>query len=257
MSLGDKHIIQGNDILFALGFLSRLPVQVNTEAAQERGAAAAWAYPVAGAVIGFIAVLAGALAGLLALPEYAVSAVILATLMMLSGALHEDGLADTFDGLWGAYDAENRLLIMKDSRVGTYGVLALGLSLITKFALIHALVSSGAALAIVGAAALSRAPMVMIMSAIPNARRDGISRNVGRPQTETALLAIIAGISISFLFSGPLAMLHGVVLITCASAVLAYVAQQKIGGQTGDILGASQQISEVILLATCVTAFAV
>lgn len=257
MPQDDKELVQRNDFTIALGLLSRLPIKVNIKAATDRGGAAAWAYPLAGACIGFIAVLLGTLAQLLGLPDIAVTVVILGSLMMVTGALHEDGLADTFDGLWGGHDASSRLAIMKDSAVGTYGMLALGLGLIARFSMIHMLVAADASLAIIGVAALSRAPLVVMMSNLPNARANGLSQSVGKPSIETALLALIVGLSLSLVFSGPLAMLHGAVLVACLTMLLAYTAKQKIGGQTGDILGASQQIAEVTLLATCVGAFAV
>ncbi|WP_380054148.1 adenosylcobinamide-GDP ribazoletransferase [Falsihalocynthiibacter sp. SS001] len=253
MPQNDTHLALASDIPAALGLLSRLPVKVNQEAAQQRGAAAAWAYPIAGAIIGFVAVLAGWLSMFLGLPDIAVAGITLATLVMVTGAMHEDGLADTFDGLWGGYTVERRLEIMKDSSIGAYGVVALALSIAVRFGLIYAIVRDGNLIALVGIAALSRAPMVVLMAKMENARKSGLSRSVGRPRIETALLAVLVALTIGFVVLWG-TILHGVLIAAIAVFALGIVAQHKIHGQTGDILGASQQFSEIAFLAATVTA---
>lgn len=253
MHQNDTTLARTSDISAALGLLSRLPIKVNKEDAQSRGAAAAWAYPIAGAIIGFIAAIAGWLSILLNLPDIAVAGVILATMIALSGAMHEDGLADTFDGLWGGYMVERRLEIMKDSSIGAYGVIALVLSLLVRLGLIYTLVEFGYIWFIVAIAALSRAPMVLIMAQMEHARTDGLSQDVGRPSIETALLACFCALAIGFVILGG-AILHGTVLAAIFCVALAIIAQNKINGQTGDILGASQQFAEIAFLAAAVAA---
>lgn len=253
MPQNDTSLIQTSDISIALGVLSRFPVEVNQEAARDRAAAATWAYPIAGAAIGFAAVLAGWIATALGLPDLAITGVVLATLIMISGAMHEDGLADTFDGLWGGFDRQRRLEIMKDSHIGAYGVLALVLSVLTRFGLILSLVVAGNLWVVIAISAASRAPMVFLMSKMSAARPDGLSHSVGRPRIETALLAALLALLIGFFFLGG-TILHGILLTAIGVAGLAWVAEKKIGGQTGDILGASQQISEIAFLAAVVAA---
>ena len=244
-----------SDIPFALGILSRLPVKVNQEAALERGAASAWAYPLAGAVIGFLGALSGWVTALLGLPNIAVAAVALVTLIMTSGAMHEDGLADTFDGFWGGYTTERRLEIMKDSAVGTYGVLALVVSVLLRFGLILIITNAENLWALIAVGALSRAPMAILMAKMEPARNNGLSNGVGRPRIETALLGGLVAVVIGFVFIGG-ALMHGVFLTGLAVGALVYVAQQKIGGQTGDVLGASQQFAEIAFLAAIVASYA-
>ena len=94
-------LIKGADLAAALGLLSRLPVPVEATAAQARGAAAAWAYPLAGLLIGAITALAGAAALWLGLPSALAAGLMLAIGVIVTGGLHEDGLADAADGLWG------------------------------------------------------------------------------------------------------------------------------------------------------------
>lgn len=253
MSKSDVPLVLASDIPASLGVLSRIPVKVNQEAAQSRGASAAWAYPIVGAIIGLAAVIAGSISLFLGLPDILISAVLLTTLIMLSGAMHEDGLADTFDGLWGGFTRERRLEIMKDSHIGAYGVLALSVSVLTRFGLILALVQHGHIWALIAVGALSRVPMVLLIARLPPARDFGLSHSVGQPRIETALIAALIGLAIGFVLIGG-SMLHGVVLASLAVGALAYVALKKIDGQTGDILGASQQLSEIAFLAACVAA---
>ena len=121
------------DVPAALGLLTRLPFHVDAEWAMARGARSAWAYPLAGTLLGIGAV-ALTIAGIsLGIPAAMMALIILSAWVFCIGALHEDGLADTFDGLWGGWDHERRLDIMKDSRIGTYGVIALALSLAVRW----------------------------------------------------------------------------------------------------------------------------
>lgn len=253
MPKSNAPLILATDIPASLGILSRIPVEVNQEAGTKRGAASSWAFPIAGAVIGFIAVLAGWVSMLLGVPDIATAAIILATLIMVSGAMHEDGLADTFDGLWGGYTTARRLEIMKDSHIGAYGVLALTVSVITRFGLILALVQQGQIWMLIAVATLSRAPMVFIMAKLPPARDFGLSRSVGQPKIETALLAALIALTIGLAMLGSV-ILHGILLTGILVGGLAFTAKRKIGGQTGDILGATQQLSEIAFLAACVSA---
>lgn len=228
--------------------MTRLPVPAHTP----RGAAAAWAWPLAGAVVG---ALTGAVAlGLMALglPPAAAVAMALAVEVMVTGALHEDGLADTADGFWGGHDRARRLAIMKDSRIGAYGVLALGLSLLIRWSLMLALAEAGAllpALLLIGM--LSRAPMAVLMYMLPNARPSGVAASVGRPGGGTVLVAcaltLIGGLVVP---GGGWAL----VLTLVACTALARLAHRKIGGQTGDVLGATQQVAAVATLAGCALA---
>ena len=173
----------------------------------------------------------------------------LAVGVIITGAMHEDGLADCADGFWGGWDRARRLEIMKDSSVGVYGVIALGLGLLLRWqALILLLDAGGYWAALAAVAATSRASMVVLMNRLPNPRAGGLSHSVGRPSTQATWLAI--GIAaVICLFVGHL----GIVIWVAAGCTLcAALSHRKIGGQTGDVLGATQQITEIIAL--CVIA---
>ncbi|WP_421703614.1 adenosylcobinamide-GDP ribazoletransferase [Aliiroseovarius sp.] len=254
MTERDMRLATPGDIPAALGLLTRLPITVDFARAQARGAQAAWAWPLAGALVGLIAGMVGLATWSLGVPPGFAAGLALVTQAMLTGAMHEDGLADTADGLWGGYTRERRLEIMKDSAIGAYGTIALVLSLLLRFAALSALFATGqAVLALIAAGALSRAAMGVLMSSLPNARGEGLSDSVGRPPRTTAALGLGLALTLSVLLSGPAAWLASTLAASLAAFALASIAKAKIGGQTGDILGATQQVTEIAALAAFAT----
>ena len=243
-------VVVWGDVPAALGLLTRLPIKVDAEAAMARGAASAWAYPVVGLCLAALTLVVVTVLSWLGVSTFVLAGVCLLVPIVLTGAMHEDGLADSADGLWGGWTKERRLEIMKDSRIGTYGVLALILSLLLRFAALSALIEADVlAAALLISAAGSRANMVVLMSLLPNARDNGLSQSVGRPSHQTMLVgcgvAIVAGALLS-LWALPAVLIVAIlVALLCAA-----IAKAKIGGQTGDTLGATQQVSEIALLIT-------
>ncbi|MFM7444347.1 MAG: adenosylcobinamide-GDP ribazoletransferase [Tabrizicola sp.] len=234
-----------HDLMSAFALLSRLPLPNH----RGTGAASAWAWPLVGAVLGAIcAALALGLQWLGVTPGVS-AALVLALGAMLTGGLHEDGLSDTADGLFGGWTRERRLEIMKDSRVGSYGVLALVLVMLARWSALTALlVHGGYVPALIAAGALSRAPMALIMALLPNARGTGLSHATGRPSPATAMV----GLALAVVLAGVLTGWGAVPMVFAALGVtlwLAFTALRRIGGQTGDILGASQQLAEVACIA--------
>jgi len=245
MSERDTAIATPGDIATALALLTRLPVPASGDS---RGARAAWAYPLAGAAVGALAVLAGLTAGGVGLPDQLVAGLTLLVLIAATGAMHEDGLADTADGLWGGWTRERRLEIMRDSRIGTYGVIALVISLGLRWVALGAIAGAGGLTgALICATILSRAPMVVLMHALPNARTDGLSAGTGRPALNTALLACGIALTAAFAAVG-WHVLPLMLLLLATTLFICVIALRKIGGQSGDILGATQQVSEITIL---------
>ncbi|SFP71199.1 adenosylcobinamide-GDP ribazoletransferase [Tranquillimonas alkanivorans] len=233
------------DLAEALALLTRLPVR----ASGTRGAEAAWAWPLAGAVVGALAGLVGLASAFVGLPPAVAAGLALATAVVVTGGLHEDGLADAADGLWGGWTRDRRLEIMRDSRIGSYGVLALVLSLGLRWSALTALFAAGHVLwPLLAAGALSRAPMVALAARLPNARGEGLSAATGRPSAHVERLALFVAFGLGFLGTG-LALLWPAVAVTLAAFGCARIARAKIGGQTGDILGATQQVGEIAALA--------
>jgi adenosylcobinamide-GDP ribazoletransferase len=248
MTKDDSWRPQAFDVLASLGLLTRLPLHLDGARAQARGAAAAWAWPIAGVAAGLLGAAAGGLVLWLGVAPAAAAAVAIATQMFATGALHEDGLADSADGLWGGWTRARRLEIMKDSRIGTYGVLALVLVTLLRWIALAGLFAAGTPWgALIAAGALSRVPMTALMTALPNARGAGLSHSVGRPGKAVAALSAAVGLACGLVALGPLAF-SAALWVGAGCLALGLVARAKIGGQTGDILGASQQISEVVVL---------
>ncbi len=255
MASPDAPMVQPKDILFAMGLLSRIPVKVNTQDAADRGAAVVWAFPLVGAAIGLIAWLAAVLAQWLGFPPVMAAAMVLVATVMATGAMHEDGLADTADGLWGGFDKSRRLAIMKDSTIGVYGMVALGLALILRWGALYALISADMGLVgFIAYAGFSRAPMALMMSQMANARQDGLSASVGAPGLHPALLALAIGVGFLWLGLGFAGTFHALFLVAIFVGGLALLASRKIQGQTGDILGASQQLAEIAVLTALISA---
>ncbi|GHC66932.1 adenosylcobinamide-GDP ribazoletransferase [Neogemmobacter tilapiae] len=229
-----------NDLLSALALLTRLPLPPH----QPTAAASAWAWPLAGLAVALIA----SLPLTLHLPPTITAALILGLQAMLTGGLHEDGLADCADGFWGGHSRERRLEIMKDSRIGSYGVLALLIVTLLRWTALTSVIAMGGAFwALIAVAALSRAPMALLMALMPNARPGGLSRAVGRPAVSTAL----AGLALASILALPAFgfwLIPALIITVAVTLALAFTAQTKIGGQTGDVLGASQQLAEAALL---------
>jgi adenosylcobinamide-GDP ribazoletransferase len=229
--------------------LTRLPLPHLPATAFKAGPRAVWAYPLVGLGVGAVSALAGQLALWAGIPPLAACALALGAMMLLTGAMHEDGLADTCDGFWGGTSTPRRLEIMCDSQIGTFGVLALVIVSLLKISALAALSGSWWA-ALIVAAALSRGMMPALMWALPPARVDGLSHSVGRPTMRAASAAFAIGATIALAGLG----LAGVLVIGISALVglgTALIAKRKIGGQTGDVLGATQQLSEAVILLTC------
>lgn len=239
-----------HDIALVLSFLTRLPV--GTMPSNGRTLAnAAWAFPVAGLVIGGFG--GAVLYGFAYMGWNPTIGVLLALALMalVTGGLHEDGLADVADGFGGGHDRDRKLEIMHDSRIGTYGVLALVFSVgIRAAALIQIQQSANAMAVMVAAAVFSRALLPAVMTVLPHARDDGLSVIAGRPGRIGALISLVigCGISIDVFFPDFNVSLTAMGLAFFGVAILGVIAKRQIGGQTGDVIGAAQQISEAVFL---------
>lgn len=232
-----------DDILTGAGLLTRLPLPDHSSS----GIRSAWAWPLIGVVVGGLAVLAGWLAMWAGLSAGAAGIVILTTQIMVTGGLHEDGLADTADGLWGGWTRDRRLEIMRDSRIGSYGVIALVLVLLLRWTVIVQLIAVGQWGALAVAAALSRGVLPGVMALVPNARDDGLSKGVGRPDRTLAALSLVLALAIGVAI-GSQGILMATLAALAVAAILSRLAIARIGGQTGDILGAIQVVAEIAVL---------
>lgn len=254
---GARHRIRPvAELLVALRFLTRLPVPfVRTLDAPPLDAAMTM-FPLAGAIIGALTGTVLILAGFAGLPELLTASLAIAVGLVITGALHEDGLSDVVDGFGGGHTREQRLDIMRDSRIGAYGALALGLLLMARASLYMSFLELppwGAIILIASAAAFSRALMVDLLWATRPARADGLSVLAGRPTRARTLVALaLGGIGAGLGGAFVLAPAAGAVALIAAGLSLATVralAMRKVGGQTGDVCGAAQVLSELAMLA--------
>ncbi|MBT9290534.1 adenosylcobinamide-GDP ribazoletransferase [Prosthecodimorpha staleyi] len=253
------------DIAGMIRFFSRIPVPrlsgLDDPAALPDFARAVRLLPLAGLVVGLPAALVLVLLGATGLPPLAVAGFALAAGLATTGALHEDGLADLADGFGGGASRDRKLEIMKDSRIGAYGAAAMTLALMIRAGLLTGLIAGrgplGAALALLAAAALSRPLAVSLMAALPPARARGAAHAAGMVPRATAAIAVAFGIALAVplvALHGPVAAaLAGIVLAALAVALLGRVSHRQIGGQTGDVIGAAQQIAEIAFLAALAT----
>ena len=230
------------EVRIATMTLTRLPVGRVTDPAPGM-AAAAWAFPLVGLFVGGISALGYSLAIAAQLPAAFAALVALTASLMISGALHEDGLADTADGLGGGRTRADKLAIMRDSHVGTYGVLALILSIALRGVCIASVSPAVAVCALIGLAAASRVSLVLALAAMPPARPEGLGKTASAVRLPSCLIALAIGSTALVMLTDAwpaiaLAMLVGGLL-------LAWLALRAIGGQTGDILGALQQVTEI------------
>ncbi len=208
------------------------------------------AFPLIGALLGIAAGLAFAIATGLGLPVLVAGVIAIALLALATGALHEDGLADMADGFGGGHNAEKKLAIMRDSRIGAYGVITLVLVLAAKVGALADLADIGVVMSsLICAAAASRAAMPAMMRWLEPARSDGLGAAAGRPAAEHVWTGIVIAAILCVLlltWSGVVAML----IAALSAMAVGVLARRQIGGHTGDVLGATQQISELIFLLT-------
>jgi adenosylcobinamide-GDP ribazoletransferase len=227
----------------AFMLLSRIPMGRMEEAPPL--ADAAWAYPLVGMVVGGVAGLVFWLAVRAGLPPAVAALLALGAGILLTGAMHEDGLADLADGFGGGRTKVRKLEIMRDSRIGTYGVLALVLVVGLRVALIAALPASGMAARLAGLGAASRALLPVLMLCLPPARADGLGQAAG---AQMAPARVLAGLGLGLLLTLLFWPRHGVLAALCAMALTAalvgLLARRQIGGFTGDVLGATQLLAE-------------
>lgn len=230
----------------ALAFFTRLPVRPAT--LHPLGACALGFAP-AGAVIGLILGAVFVLLAGLGVPGLVGALLVIGCGLVLTGALHEDGLADCADALATA-DRERALAIMRDSRVGSYGALALVLSVGLRVAALVSLPGSVVLAALIGAHAFSRGALAVMLDRLPPARSDGLGATAGRPRQ--AMLALGLGAAILLLaclfFAGIGPGLFALALGGLAGLAVLEVARRRYGGHTGDVLGAMQQCVEVATL---------
>ncbi len=234
------------DLAAALAFLTRLPVRAPEHRDAGRLTHALRLAPVAGAFVGAIAGSFYWLAVSFGFSTFIAAIFGITAAALLTGGLHEDALSDMADGFSGGWTRERKLEIMSDGRIGAHGALVLMLALLLRVGTMAQISAPDRVMAaMIAAAALSRAMMYVAMAMLPYAKETGLARDAGRPGAQQAATALALGFGAAWL-----ALPFGAALIALIGAgagglFTALMAKRQIGGQTGDILGAVQQISEL------------
>lgn len=232
-------------LLGAVQFLTRVPVRTSRAVEHER--TVPW-FPIVGVLIG--AVVGGVAVGLAELvPPVVAAACAIVAGLLLTGAFHEDGLADVSDAFAGGTTRERRLEILKDPRHGTYGVAAISASVLLRWVSIATVASSAAMFAgFVAAHALGRAAAVAAMLALPTATEHGLgAAHTRRLRTRPTVLGIVAAVAaVAALTGWWVAPLLAAALV--GGLAVGWLAMRKIGGLVGDVLGAIEQVVECLVL---------
>ena len=233
----------------ALGFFTRLPVPAWVPWSTERLNHAARYFPLVGWVVGAIGASAYLIFALVLPPSLAVI-LSMAVTIRATGAFHEDGWADTCEGLGGGWEKAQVLTIMKDSRIGSYGTVGMMLMLLAKVAALFELGAqgeSGAALAMLVAHPLSRLAATSLIHHLPYVREDASAKSkpLARRMNGAELLTATGFGLLPLLLLGPLEALcaAGAAALTTVWAARMFV--RRLGGYTGDLLGATQQVTEL------------
>jgi adenosylcobinamide-GDP ribazoletransferase len=213
--------------------------------------------PLAGAAIGAVGATMMAVALWLGLGPLLSAALAVATLTVVTGAFHEDGLADAADGLGGGTTPERRLEIMRDSRIGSYGgaalIIAFSLRIAALTTMAERLSTTAVAIAIVIAASSSRVAGLLLLGLTPPARATGAAYVVGQPSVSTLATACVLAVGVAGALSAAGGLpLGGIALGLTVDVLIALaaarIALRLVGGHTGDIAGATQQIAEIAFL---------
>jgi adenosylcobinamide-GDP ribazoletransferase len=233
----------------AVAFLTIVPVRFRPDEPTEADVAAArYAFPIVGLAIGGVLALESAALSAAGANVLLASFLLVATWAVITGALHLDGLADSGDGLFLSGDADRRLSAMREPQVGSFGVVAVVLVIVGKFAALTTLADRRRALALLCAAAVSRTLILIAAGLAPYARREGTGRPiVAATSVVDSLWSIVAALAVGAVFSGELGLLASIAALLVGWAIT-HQATERLGGVTGDILGAIVELGELVYL---------
>lgn len=240
----------------AIVFLTRIPAPYPS-GPEKPLAHSLWLGAIVGILVGALGGGVYALFHGLALPPAVAATAAVAATVWLTGALHEDGLADCADGFGGDFTRARKIEIMRDSRVGTYGAAALILSLTVRIAALASLAEPLAVFAaMIAAHALSRSQTLGLLTLFRPAGHAGLGAEAGGPSGGRAVMALLLGVAAAVLSVGVGAGLLAAVLGWLAAIAVLLLALRQLGGYTGDVLGTAQQAAEITALLVVVAWFA-
>ena len=240
---------------WAMGLFTRIPMPTTEPPSESAFAGCVWAFPVAGMVVGLTGGIAYGLTDLAGFPALVSALMAIIATVFVTGALHEDGLADFWDGIGGGTTVERKLAIMHDSRLGSYGALALILSVAARWSALTSV--SDMIVVIVGLVAAhtaSRACLIPIFFLLGPVREDGLGASAGKPKRGTAIAGLVLAIALVFAALPPIAAAAAFATAVGAALLVVWIAKRKLGGYTGDVFGCAEQKAEIgFLLALVAT----
>lgn len=238
------------DFVRAAIFFTRIPFQIDETEAARPLATAAIGFPLAGLMVGVIGAIAFVIANAVGLPQLASALIAVAATALVAGGLHEEGLANAVDGLFSGKDPDDSLRIMRESSLGKFGMLALIFVVGLKVAAIEALEPGAAAASLIGSEVAARTVLPAVLMLIGPARTEGLSFQAGRPRKESLTLALLLGGALTLLMLGIGTGLAAIVVATALCVLMVRIATMRLGGHTGDVLGAIEQITATAVLLT-------
>ena len=239
------------DIQAAVILLTRLPAGPTGDKAPDLSRSV-WAYPLVGALIGGICGAAYWFATAVGLPAMIAAGIAIAVGLFPTGAFHEDGLADTADGFGGGATPERKLEIMRDSRIGTYGVVAIVVSVGLRWTAIANIGDPAQTIAIlIAVGSLSRVTIFGLLL-MPPARKDGMGVVARNPPPVALAAGVSIGLAVSYFSVGSTATIVFALIVFIVTLGMGTLAHRHVRGYTGDILGAGQQTSETVILVAAV-----
>ena len=244
------------DIACGAGLLTRLPLgwlRVSGEGWSL--ARSVWCWPLVGALVGILSASVFLLLSAWSVPPLVAAAWSVGLQVLLTGGLHEDGLADMADGCGGGHTPEKRLTIMRDSRIGSYGALALGISLIVRVTTLAALHSLMVVPAMAATGALSRAVLPLLTFLTKPARDNGLAKQLSTLTRDQLLGALFSGFCVTVICLPAQLGLQTILAALCTMLGVRAVARKLLGGYTGDVLGATASFAECVLLTVLASAW--
>lgn len=243
------------DLRIGISLCTRLPIGPAEAIGEGDVARASWTFPIAGLLVGLAGALVYAVAIRVNVGAQPAAALAVAATLLFTGAMHEDGLADTADGL-GGKSRERKLEIMRDSRIGTFGACALAISVLVRWSTLADIAEPRfVAVALICAHVAARACVPAFMHLVPPARSDGLSSGAGQPPFASVVTALLLGIASLLLAFGPTGTMVTLLLLLVLALLLARLAIGQFGGQTGDVLGALEQACEAAVLLVAASLF--
>ena len=239
------------DMLLSVSFLTRIPI--SKDLLFERHLMdAAWSFPLIGGLVGFLGGMVALLLSYFNISPIIISFITIGAIILLTGGLHEDGLADTADGFGINKNPEGKINIMRDSQIGVYGTLALIIAISVKAVALSELINKdqffACVIALIVSGALSRSTIVGIAFFLEKASETGLASVAGKPRATVVGICFLISILLCIFLLPLTKVLAAILLSIVTTVVIGFLSKKQINGYTGDILGAAQMLSETALL---------